>query len=89
MVISVVLIMYLSLLDSSSRKVCVRSRRQDLDSRFRNRVNIQGLPITTEGRYFIRVSQKERTSKKYKIITELPLDIKISYKLETKNIYLF
>ncbi len=51
--------------------------------RFRNRTKIQGLPVTKEGRYIFRVMQRDEKSKEYIIVSELPLDIKISYKLET------
>jgi len=46
--------------------------------RFRNRTNIQGLPITKEGRYYYRIWQKKKN--KFELISELPLDINISYK---------
>jgi len=49
--------------------------------RFRSRLNIDGLPITKEGRYIFRVSGKEADEKKYKLVAELPLDINIAYKL--------
>lgn len=49
--------------------------------RFRNRTNFQGLPITEAGRYIIRMMQKNEGKKEFEIVTELPLDIKISYKL--------
>jgi hypothetical protein len=50
-------------------------------SRFRNRTNFQGLPITEAGRYIIKMMQKNEDKKEFEIVTELPLDIKISYKL--------
>ena len=49
--------------------------------RFRNRTNIQGLPITEAGRYLVRIMQKEEGKKQFEISTELPLDVKIVYKL--------
>lgn len=49
--------------------------------RFRNRTNIQGLPITETGRYIVRMMQKKEDKKEFEIVTELPLDINISYKL--------
>ncbi|MDA2922725.1 hypothetical protein MYX07_05690 [Patescibacteria group bacterium AH-259-L07] len=49
--------------------------------RFRNRTKIKGLPVTEEGRYTFRVKQKVRDGENYKVATELPLDIKIAYKL--------
>jgi hypothetical protein len=48
--------------------------------RFRNRTNIQGLPITGPGRYLLRLKQKDKEGN-WLVVTELPLDIKINYKL--------
>ena len=53
-------------------------------ARFRNRTNIQGLPVTSSGRYFFRMSQKTETSGGFQVVAEIPLDIKISYKLLDK-----
>jgi len=47
--------------------------------RFRSITNINGLKITKEGRYIVKVSQKEADEKKFKIVSELPIDIKITY----------
>jgi len=49
--------------------------------RFRNRTNFQGLPITAAGRYMIKIMQKKENKEEFEIVTELPLDINISYKL--------
>ena len=43
--------------------------------RFRNRTNIQGMPITENGRYYFKISQKK--DNKFKVVAELPLDIEI------------
>ena len=48
--------------------------------RFRNRTNIQGQPITGPGRYLLRLKQKNEQGE-WLVVTELPLDIKINYKL--------
>jgi hypothetical protein len=48
--------------------------------RFRNRTNIQGLPITGPGRYLLRLKQRNEQGE-WLVVTELPLDIKINYKL--------
>ncbi len=45
----------------------------------RNRTNIQGLPVTETGRYYFRISQKK--DNKFVSVTELPLDVNLSYKL--------
>ena len=45
--------------------------------RFRNRLNIQGLPVTKSGRYKYNVMQRKEGEKIYKIVSELPFDIKI------------
>lgn len=47
--------------------------------RFRNRVNIAGIPITGEGRYYLKMWQEIDDNSK--LVAELPLDVKISYKL--------
>ncbi len=52
--------------------------------RFRNRIHMQGLPITEAGRYIIKIMQKNK--KDLKTVTELPLDVKISYKIDLSNI---
>lgn len=49
-------------------------------ARFRNRTNIQGLPITKEGRYYVKVWQKN-DKEKFVLVAELPIDIKISYQI--------
>ena len=52
-------------------------------SRFRNRANISGVPVYGEGRYFIKIYQQVEGD--LKLRAELPIDIKISYKLLDKN----
>ncbi len=52
-------------------------------SRFRNRANIQGVPVVGEGRYYLKLWHQ--TDKDYKLVASLPLDVKISYKLMDKN----
>lgn len=52
--------------------------------RFRNRINIQGLPVTKEGRYMIRIMQKMEKNKDFEVVTELPLDVKIGYTIKVK-----
>ncbi len=47
--------------------------------RFRNRTNVQGLPVTKSGRYYFRISQKDKN--KFIVVANLPLDIDLSYKL--------
>lgn len=49
--------------------------------RFRNRTNIQGLPLTIPGRYVFRLWQKSNGEKEMKVVAELPLEVKISYQL--------
>lgn len=50
--------------------------------RFRNRINISGLPIVGEGRYYLKIWQE--AEEESKLVSELPLDVKISYKLLDK-----
>lgn len=53
--------------------------------RFRNRTNIQGLKITGPGRYYLRLyrqsGQDNAGDFTKDLVTELPIDIKISYKI--------
>lgn len=51
--------------------------------RMRNRANIQGIPVTKNGRYYYRISQKK--NEKFKVVAELPLDINVSYKILEKK----
>ncbi len=43
--------------------------------RIRTRVIIEGLPITTLGKYLFKISYKDPKSKKYKKVAEIPVDI--------------
>ncbi len=47
--------------------------------RFRSRINIKGIPITENGRYYFKTWQKKND--KFELVSELPLDIDVSYKL--------
>jgi len=49
--------------------------------RFRNRTGIQGLPVTVSGRYYFRVFQKVNDEADFSLVSELPLDVKISYQI--------
>lgn len=50
--------------------------------RFRNRTNIQGLPITGPGRYYLRLYRLNQPGgNEREQMAELPLDVKINYKL--------
>lgn len=50
--------------------------------RFRNRININGLPITKEGRYVFNVLKKKSNKKDHELVAKLPIDVKIDYKLD-------
>ena len=47
--------------------------------RFRSIMNINGIKITKEGRYIVKVSQKENRENNFEIISNLPIDVKIAY----------
>lgn len=49
--------------------------------RFRNRTNIDGLPVTEPGEYTFRIKYKPENESKYQVVAEIPLNINISYKL--------
>lgn len=53
--------------------------------RQRSITNIQGFKITEAGRYTIRVIQKQEEKKEFKIVSELPLDIKLTYNLLSQS----
>ena len=52
--------------------------------RFRNRTNLQGLPVTEAGRYQFRLRQKKAGKNDFEVMADIPLDVKISYKLLEK-----
>ncbi len=49
------------------------------EKRLRSVTNIQGLPITESGRYYYKISQKK--GNKFEVVSELPIDIVLSYKI--------
>lgn len=51
--------------------------------RFRNRANIQGVPVVGEGRYFLKLWHQ--SGEDYKLVSSLPLDVKINYKIFDKK----
>lgn len=53
--------------------------------RQRSITNIKGFKITEAGRYIIRVMQKQKGKKEFKIVAELPLDVKIAYNLLSQS----
>lgn len=48
--------------------------------RFRNSINFNGLTVVGSGRYIMRVNQKNMSSKKFEVVSEIPLDLDILYK---------
>jgi hypothetical protein len=48
--------------------------------RYRTRINVQGMPITKSGRYLFKIYQIEQGGIS-KCVSEVPLDVKIDYKL--------
>ena len=50
-------------------------------ARFRSRANISGMPVTDSGRYFFKIFQKTDSAGEFELISELPLDVKLSYKI--------
>ena len=51
--------------------------------RFRNRTKMQGMSITESGRYYYKIWQKIKD--KFELVSELPLDINLSYKILDKK----
>lgn len=46
-------------------------------NRFRSRMKISGIPITKEGNYTFQVSKKEKDEQDFKLVSELPLEVKL------------
>lgn len=69
-----------SLIDPKGKNLF--SRVQDLKipeniKRHRSRMKIMGLPITQSGDYTFAVKKKEEESKKFDLMAELPLEVKL------------
>ena len=69
-----------SLIDPSGENLFTKI--QDLDipeniKRHRSRMKIMGLPISKSGDYTFLVKKKESESKKFELVAELPLEVKI------------
>ncbi len=47
------------------------------EKRIKSVININGIPITKSGRYYFKIFKKD---KKYKVVSEIPLDIILIYK---------
>jgi len=79
----------IDLVDPSNKKLGTTTNNYTLikgTRRLRSRIKTQGISITTEGRYWFKVKMKEKKNEKFKQVAELPLDVKINYKLlDTKN----
>lgn len=69
------------ILSSSKNKLNIKKGIQ----RFRNRIKIEGLYVSKEGRYTFNVWAKSGGKKEHKLVAELPLDIKIAYKFSFVN----
>ncbi len=48
--------------------------------KLRSRLKAQGLTVTEDGEYLFRVSVKTDTDKDFKLVAELPLNVKIEFK---------
>jgi len=63
---------------------CLNSHENKIDikkdlKRFRGRMTINGFQVTNSGRYYCRVSKKINDS--YLLLSELPIDINISFNI--------
>lgn len=63
---------------------------QDLEipeniKRHRSRMKIMGLPISKSGDYTFRVKKKELNSKKFELMAELPIEIKVQIEKSKQN----
>lgn len=64
------------LMPNFEKKIAVEKGK----SKLRNIIMIPKLPITKVGRYYFKVWQKELRKKNFKLVAELPFDVKIRYK---------
>jgi len=48
--------------------------------RFRSRIKITGMPLTINGDYTFQIKIKEKGASSFKLVAELPLEIKINLK---------
>lgn len=51
--------------------------------RFRSRMKITGLPLTSSGEYVFQIKLKEKGSSKFILVSEIPIDIDIKLKTNT------
>lgn len=64
------------------KKFEVKGSDNEKLKRFKSRINIEGMPISGEGRYFFEIQLKQPKKKEYNIVAQIPLDVDISYKLD-------
>jgi len=48
--------------------------------RFRVRMKINGMPVTSKGTYIFKIKIKEQAQNEYHKVAEIPLDVKIEWK---------
>ncbi|OGY40898.1 MAG: hypothetical protein A2Y82_03445 [Candidatus Buchananbacteria bacterium RBG_13_36_9] len=75
------------LLDPDNKKINELNGDFELKEKFlryRTRINIQGLPVTKGGRYLFKIYRIEE-NEILKEVSELPLDVKIDYKMPSPD----
>lgn len=77
-----------TLLDPKGKGLIKNTRTIEIPKtlrRFRSRMKISGLPLTLSGDYTFQIRLKEEDSDKFKLVSELPLEIKIKFDMNTSN----
>lgn len=72
------------LYDPNNKKLSTFSGKYQMKKgikRFRSRIIVNGLPTTVGGDYLFKIKIKDKKSGKFKEVAELPLDVKINYKI--------
>ena len=78
------------LLDPKGKELLKNTQVMEIpktSKRFRSRMKISGLPLSSSGDYTFQVSLKEKDSREFKLVSELPLeiDIKLEKDLSKSN----
>lgn len=78
----------IELLDPDNKKINELNGNFELKEKFlryRTRINFQGLPVTKGGRYLFKIYRVEE-NEILKEVSELPLDVKIDYKMQSTDL---
>ena len=68
-------------IDSENKELLKNTQRMEIPKnsrRFRSRIKITGMPLTKAGDYTFQVKIKEEEADTFRLVAELPLEVKIS-----------